>query len=90
MILVTVPFGQANKVIEAANEAGATGMTIIRARGKDNPAPPKLFGLNMESEQELILIALNQKITAVVCNRIRNEFVTNKINNGSIYILPIQ
>lgn len=88
MNIVIVPLGYADKVIMTANEVGATGATILRARGADHKEG--LFSISIEPEEEIVLIIATKEVTSAICNRIHEEFEKNSKRGGSIYILPVQ
>ena len=90
MIIAIVPMGHSGKVIKSANKEGATGATVIHARGVENSPKEGLFSFKIEPEEELVLIMAEKEIADAVCNRIHEEFRTNCERSGSIYILPIQ
>ena len=90
MIIVIVPFGYAEKVINSANEAGATGATIFRARGLGQAAKEGLFSFKVEPEEDVVMIKANQEVTEAICSRIHNEFLKNSKRSGSVYVLPVQ
>lgn len=90
MIIAIVPSGYSNKVIKSANEVGATGGTIIRARGIDKPAKESLFSFRIEPEEEIVLITATEEITDAICNKIHSEFKIDGKRGGSLYILPVQ
>ncbi|NLW47262.1 MAG: hypothetical protein GXY86_07995 [Firmicutes bacterium] len=90
MNIVVVPLGYADKVITAANEVGATGATILRARGADHSAKEGLFSIKIEPEEEIVLIIATKEVTDTICNKIHEEFEKNSKRGGSIYILPVQ
>ena len=90
MMMVIVPLGHSDKVITAANEAGATGATILRARGADNSAKEGLFSFKVEPEEEIVLITATKEVTDAVCIKIHDEFEKNSKRSGSVYVLPVQ
>ena len=90
MNLVIVPLGYADKAITAANEVGATGATILRARGADHSAKEGLFSIKIEPEEEIVLIIATKEVTGAICNKIHAEFEKNSKRGGSIYVLPVQ
>lgn len=89
MSIVIVPNRYSDKVIRAANEVGASGATIIRARGMDNSQKKGFFNICIEPEEELIFIKANKETTDAVCSRLHDEFANSKCS-GSIYILPVR
>ncbi len=90
MAVVIVPLGLADKAVEAANEAGVTGATIIRARGSDSSVPKGVLGFNLETDEEIILITAAKETIVAVCDKIHNAFINYDIRGGSVYVLPIQ
>ncbi len=90
MNMVIVPLGYADKVIMAANKVGATGATILRARGVDHSAKEGLFSIKIEPEEEIVLITATKEVTSAIWDEIHEEFEKNSKRGGSIYILPIQ
>lgn len=90
MNMVVVPLGYADKVITVANEVGATGATVIHARGADNLAKEGLFSIKIEPEEEIVLIITTKEVSNAICNKIHEEFDKKCKRGGSVYILPVQ
>lgn len=86
LMMVIVPVGFGDNVINAAYEAGATGATIMRARGADH-SKHGLFSFKVEPEEEVILIAASKDTADNVGKRIYEEFEGKR--SGSVYITPI-
>jgi len=55
-IVAIVERGKADKVVNAAKKAGATGATIFYARGTGTTEAKKFFDLHIESSKEVIII----------------------------------
>lgn len=55
-IVAIVERGKADKIVDAAKEAGAGGATIFFGRGTGESEAKKFFNLNIEASKELILI----------------------------------
>ena len=89
VIIAIVPMGYSDKVIKSANKEGATGATVLHARGAENLLKEGLFSFKIEPEEEIVLIMVTKEISDAVCNRINEEFRTNCKRSGAIYILPI-
>lgn len=89
MNVVIVPLGFSEKVVLAANEAGATGATILRARGA-NASKHGLFSLHIEPEKEMILITATKEVTKAITKQINEEFTKTCNRGGSVYILPVE
>ena len=90
LVIVILPLGYAEKVIGCANQEGATGATIFRARGLGKSGKEGLFSFNVEPEEDVVMIKANQEVTEAICSRIHNEFLKNSKRSGSVYVLPVQ
>lgn len=88
-IFVVVENGQAEKVVETANKAGAKGGTIIHARGQSQQEPKKLFHLDIEPEQEIVLIVANKEQGTDITDAITNEMQLNDGDNGHLFVLDV-
>lgn len=64
MIFCVVNAGFSETVMDAAKEAGATGGTIIRARGTANKDAEELFQLQVavHSDKEIVMIIVPKEI----------------------------
>jgi len=90
MFIAIVPLGCSEKVIEAANEAGATGATVMRGRGIAKPAKEGFFSFHVEPEEDIVIIIASKEVIEKMSHRLYNEFKTNIKRGGSIYIMPVQ
>jgi nitrogen regulatory protein P-II 1 len=55
VILALVNDDYQNEVIDAAKKAGATGVTILNARGEGIHEHKSFFGLTMEAQKDMLL-----------------------------------
>jgi len=55
VILALVNDDYQNEVIESAKKAGATGVTILNARGEGIHEHKSFFGLTMEAQKDMLL-----------------------------------
>ncbi len=55
VILALVNDEYQDDVIQSAKEAGATGVTILNARGEGVHKQKSFFGLNMEAQKDMLL-----------------------------------
>lgn len=67
MITLIVNKGYAEDAMAAARNAGATGGTIINARGTAREGDEKFFGMEIVPEKDLLIILVeNEKCEAVI------------------------
>lgn len=83
---IIVDNGKGESVVELARKAGATGATIINARGSGIHEREKLFNIEIEPEKEIVLIILKTDIVDKVIDVLVNELKINEPGNGLIYV----
>ncbi|AST90833.1 transcriptional regulator [Sutcliffiella cohnii] len=88
-ITVIVEKGNAELVIDAANEAGSKGGTIINARGSGIHETSKLFSMTIEPEKELVLILSEKESTENIISSIRSKLKIDEPGNGIIFIQDV-
>ena len=89
LISVIVNNGGADQVMDAAREAGATGGTVIHARGTARPEDAPFFGITIVPEKELVLILCPAGDTARIMERITTEFSSAERGAGIIFRMPV-
>lgn len=68
LITVIVNSGYADDVMASARKAGATGGTIINARGTGTEEDVKFFGITLVPEKEmLIIVSPKDKVESIAC-----------------------
>jgi len=60
VILALVNDEYQDNVIKSAKNAGATGVTILNARGEGVHKQKSFFGLNMESQKDMLLFLVEE------------------------------
>ncbi len=86
VITTIVDRGRAEDVIEAANQAGAKGGTIINARGSGIHETSRLFTMDIEPEKEIVIILSETRITQAIVDSIRVRLKIDDPGKGIIYI----
>lgn len=71
LITCIVNKGTADEVMDAARKAGATGGTILSARGTGKEEDAKFFGVQLVPEKEMLLVLVGSGLTGKVLNAIR-------------------
>lgn len=89
LITTIVNRGKAEDVIDAANEVGSKGGTIINARGSGIHETKKLFNMEIEPEKEMVLIIANTESAERIVNTIREKLELDKPGNGITFIQDV-
>lgn len=88
-IFVVVENGLSEKVVDTANKAGAKGGTIIHARGHSQVETKKLFHLDIEPEQEIVLIVANKDVGTDITDALTKELDLENPNSGHLFVVDV-
>ncbi len=73
LIICFVEDGKTDDVLDAAREAGATGSTVIHnARGEGLKQSKTFFGLNLETQRDVILFLVEEHRSRHILETIEN------------------
>ena len=89
LVITVVLEGYLEQVMAAAKRAGATGGTVIKARGLANIMPNKVLGFNIEPERELILNIVDDESKNKVMEEITKTCGIKTGGKGVCVALPI-
>jgi nitrogen regulatory protein P-II 1 len=90
VILASVKTDITDKVVDAAKAAGATGATIISARGTGMREAKTFFGLSLEAPTDIILLLLEEHIVRPVLDAISEAGQFDKPGTGIAFVLPVE
>lgn len=89
MVFAIVNTGYSEEVMEAVKACGATGGTVINARGTANLEAEKFFGLSISSEKEIVMIIVDKKIKEDVLKAIYEKVGLSSPGQGIAFSLPV-
>jgi nitrogen regulatory protein PII len=89
LILVIVNNGFADSVMDAAREAGATGGTVINARGTAKEETLARFKVFMTPEKEMVLIVCEKKLKENILKKVHEKCGLSTDAYGIAFALPI-
>ena len=61
LVVVIANQGHTDQVMDAARSAGATGGTVVHAKGAGTDLAKKFFGVSIASEKELVFILAKEE-----------------------------
>jgi len=71
LIIAFIAEDKTNKVLNAARQAGATGATVINhARGEGLEPPKTFFGLNLETQRDVLLLLVEEHLSRTILEKI--------------------
>lgn len=89
LIITTVKTDVTDRVVDAAKKAGATGATIIPARGTGIHEAKTFFGLTLETQTDLVIFLLEEHLVEAVMKGIYEAGNFEKPGTGIAFVLPV-
>ncbi len=90
VILALVNDDYQNDVINAAKEAGATGVTILNARGEGIHEHKSFFGLTMEMQKDMLLFLVEDFKSNDIMDAIHKAGHLDEKGNGIAFSWMIE
>ena len=90
VIFCIVNAGFSDEVMDAARGLGATGGTVIRARGTANAEAEKLFGISIQPEKEIVMILVNSAIKNDILHALYKAVGLQTPGQGIAFSLPVE
>ncbi len=90
LIITIVNRGFDDVVMEAARSVGATGGTVLNARGAGVHEAEKFFGISIQPEKDVVLILVKREYRKQIMHAIRNEAGLNKEGRGLSFSIPVE
>ncbi|MCL2472277.1 MAG: P-II family nitrogen regulator [Treponema sp.] len=89
LIVAIVNQGYSDELINTAREAGATGGTVINARGQAYEGAVRFFGISVQDEKELILILTSREKRVPIMRAVCEAHGLNSKAQGIVFSLPV-
>ena len=90
LLVSIVAKGWGEKIISAEKSTGESSVTTILGRGIGKGDAPKILGLEIEPEQEVVLVLIERGIVDIVMNEINDSLGLDQGDNGVAFIVPIE
>ena len=88
LVTAIVNKGYAEDAMAAARRAGASGGTVLQARGTAREDDAKFFGVRLVPEKELLLIVVETARAGAVFDAIRGLPCLAEKGSGVVFVLP--
>ena len=89
IIFASVKTDITDDVVDAAKKAGATGATIIAARGTGIREAKTFFGLSLEAQTDIIFFLLESRRVDKVLKVIGDVGRFDKPGTGIAFVMPV-
>ncbi|MBE6577469.1 MAG: P-II family nitrogen regulator [Ruminococcaceae bacterium] len=88
-LYIIVNAGFSSKVVDIARSAGATGATIINARG--SVAKPKtILGITIDTEKEIVLSVVEKDVAVKIVEEVKKSAGVGTAAHGLCFFLPVE
>lgn len=89
LILASVKPDISDIVVDAGKKAGATGATIIPARGTGIREAKTFFGLTLEAQTDIIMFLIEEHLVQPILDAIGVAGRFDKPGTGIAFVLPV-
>ncbi len=89
MIVCIVNAGFSDTVMAAAKAAGATGGTVIKARGTASVEAEKYYNITISPEKEMVMILVTSEKKNDILHAVYQSAGLNTDGNGIAFALPV-
>ena len=89
LIIAIINHGYSDEFMDTARAAGATGGTIINARGQAHEGIVKFFGISVQDEKELIIILTTKEKKIPIMRALSEAHGLNSEAHGIVLSVPV-
>lgn len=89
LILASVKTDITDTIVDAAKTAGATGATIIPARGTGIHEAKTFFGLTLEAQTDIIMLLVEEHRILDILDTIKEAGEFHKPGTGIAFVVPV-
>ncbi len=88
-IFCIVNSGYSEAVMDAAKKLGATGGTVINARGTASKEAETFFHITVQPEKEIVMILIPKEIKDAVLHALYTEVGLDSAGQGIAFSVPV-
>jgi hypothetical protein len=89
LVIAVINYGYSDDFMTAAREAGASGGTVIHARGLAHEGPVKFFGVSVQEEKEIVLVLTKRENKLPIMEAVSLSYGITSKAEGIIFSLPV-
>jgi hypothetical protein len=90
LIVIIVNHGYSDELMSCAREAGASGGTVLNARGLVHQGPVKFFGILVQDEKEIITILTGRTKKVPIMRAVSERYGMASKAQGIVFSLPAE
>lgn len=88
-LYVIVNAGFASEIVDIARSAGATGATILNARGSVSK-PQTILGITIDAEKEIVLSIVEKDVAVKIMQLVKEKAGVGTDAHGLCFIMPVE
>ncbi|MDR1287190.1 MAG: hypothetical protein LBK08_06240 [Treponema sp.] len=89
LIIAIINHGYTDEFMTTARKAGASGGTVISARGLAHEGPVKFFGISVQDEKEIVIILTNRERKIAIMQAVSSAHGIASGAEGVVFSLPV-
>ncbi|MDR0450421.1 MAG: hypothetical protein LBH26_04065 [Treponema sp.] len=89
LIIAIINQGYSDDFMTAAREAGASGGTVLSARGLASSGPVKFFGVSVQDEKEIVIILASREKKVPIMQAVSLACGITTKAGGVVFSLPV-
>ena len=90
LIFASVKTDITDRIVDTAKKSGATGATIIPARGTGIHEAKTFFGLSLEAQTDIILLLVEEHLVCKILDTIKQAGEFHKPGTGIAFVVPVE
>jgi len=90
LIMAIVNHGCTDTVMDAAKSAGATGGTVIHARGAGYEEAANFLGISIQAEKEIVLILTSKENQSQILDAVNKAAGIKTEAKGIVFSIPVE
>jgi hypothetical protein len=90
LIISVVNQGYSDEFMNTARAAGATGGTVLNARGQAHEGAVKFFGISVQDEKEIIIMLTSREKKIPIMRAVSEAHGLNSNAQGIVFSLPVE
>ena len=88
-IYIIVNEGFSSQIVDITRECGATGATILNARGSV-AKPQTILGITIDSEKEIVLSIVVEEVANKIMQAVKEKAGVGTSAHGLCFYLPVE
>ena len=89
LVIAIVNYGYSDELMNTAREAGASGGTVLNARGQAHEGAIKFLGISVQDEKEIILMLTTREKKVAIMRAVCEAHGLNSKAQGIVFSLPV-